>query len=551
KIVNVALGEVSATSTDAINGSQLNATDQALSTLQDALENGGVIDPGTGQSLAVTYSNATKNIISLGNLGTPVEVMNVATGLAGSDAVNVDQLDGAITTLTNSLSASLRYVKVNATGSDANATGPNAVAIGSTATASITGAVAIGTGARALGANSVAIGINSLAAGANTVSVGNIGSERKIINVDDGDYSDGSTDAINGGQLFTLLGALNRRMGVLDVTQPLFAIEGVSGDNTASLNGGDANSYTSMAFGVGSFASGIQTVAFGLSNSVLSDNSAAIGVSASTGTDEPYSAAIGSNVSTTGSNAVAIGSQTQANADYAVAIGTNNAYAIGTGTVAIGNSARANKLTDNSIAIGSSASVAANVTDAVALGNLASVSAGAIGGVALGQGAVANRGNAVSLGNPRATPNFPDPISRQIINVAAGTEGTDAVIINQLQGVAQPLGIPINIDGSIGEPTYTIDDTGYHTIAEALDALAGLSGSDPNAVSYDEDSDKDTVTLGGTNGTLLQNVTAGSVADDSMDAINGSQLFDTALSIATTLGGNATVNADGTVSEPV
>ncbi|RDS78780.1 hypothetical protein DWU98_21175, partial [Dyella monticola] len=215
KIVNVALGEVSATSTDAINGSQLNATDQALSNLQDALENGGVIDPGTGQSLAVTYSNATKNIISLGNLGTPVEVMNVATGLAPNDAVNVDQLNGAITTLTNSLSASLRYVKVNATGADANATGANAVAIGSAASATIAGAVAIGTGARASGTNSVAIGINSAATGANTVSVGSIGNERKIVNVDDGDISDGSTDAINGGQLFNALGTFQAAVAAI------------------------------------------------------------------------------------------------------------------------------------------------------------------------------------------------------------------------------------------------------------------------------------------------------------------------------------------------
>ncbi|HTV86652.1 MAG TPA: hypothetical protein VME63_14725 [Dyella sp.] len=547
RIIFVSPGNIAETSTDAINGGQLYDTNLQLSTLQDTLTDGGVIDPATGLSLAVTYSNSTKNIIVLGNPGAPVEVTNVATGLVDSDAVNVAQLNTAISNLTDQLSGAIKYVKVNSTGSQANATGVDSVAIGSAASATAQTSVAIGTGARASGINSVAIGVNSTTTQASTVSVGGIGSERKIINVDDGDISDGSTDAINGGQLFNALGALNTRMGVFDVTAPLFAIEGVQGDNTASLNGGDASSFTSMVFGVGSFASGVQTAAFGLTNVAASDYSAAIGVFAQTGAGQPYSAAIGTYASTTGTNAVAIGSQVQANADNAVAIGTNNALAIGTGTVALGNGARVNARTDNSIAIGTAATIATNVTDAIALGHSASVSTGAVGGIALGQGSVANRNNALSLGSAGGA-----PITRQIVNVSAGTQATDVVNVSQLAPVVTALGggAAIGSDGSIQAPAYEIDGTPYSDVGSALTALADMTGSDPNAVSYD-DTAKDTVTLDGTNGTLLTNLQDDSVAADSKDAINGSQLFDTALSVATSLGGGATVNPDGTVSEPV
>ncbi|WP_241158668.1 YadA-like family protein [Neisseria yangbaofengii] len=48
----------------------------------------------------------------------------------------------------------------------------------------------------------------------------------------------------------------------------------------------------------------------------------------------------------------------------------------------------------------------------------------------------------------------------------------------------------------------------------------------------------------------ITNVAAGKIAADSKDAVNGSQLYGTANSIANHLGGGSTVNADGTVSAP-
>jgi len=557
KLVNLAAGDIGAYSTQAINGAQLYATDQAVSELSDTLKNSGLIDPGSGASLAVTYSNASKAIIALGNLGAPVEIMNVADGLATSDAANVGQVTSAVNALRTEVNNNLKYVKVNATGTQAVAAGTNAVAIGSNASTSSPGAVAIGTGADASGARSVALGYNASAEEDDTVSVGYPGGERRITNVADGVIGAGSTDAINGGQLFGALGALTARAGIRDVTAPNYAVEGVEGDNTASLNGNDPEAYTAMAFGVKSLASGANTAAFGLNNTAGFDNSVAMGVNSGTGADQPYSVAVGSKATTRGTRAVAMGANVDANADFAVAVGTNTTQALGVSSIAVGDGAKdrgvsgiaigktasvANGAT-SCIAVGTSTSVAANLSDAIALGTSASVTAGASGGVALGQGAVANRGTAVSLGSVAAG-------TRQIINLSAGTQATDAVNVTQLQGVTTALGggASVGADGSVVPPTYTVDGTPYPDVGAAINAVANLT--DANAVSYD-DTAKDIITLGGILGTRLTNVSAGNVDDSSMDAINGSQLFGTAQSVATILGGGAAVDADGIVTPPV
>ncbi len=78
----------------------------------------------------------------------------------------------------------------------------------------------------------------------------------------------------------------------------------------------------------------------------------------------------------------------------------------------------------NVISFGHQNTISAN--NAVAIGNGAGVSVE--GGVALGAGSVADRANAVSVGSTGA--------NRQIINVAAGTEDTDAVNVSQLKKVS-------------------------------------------------------------------------------------------------------------------
>jgi trimeric autotransporter adhesin len=79
-----------------------------------------------------------------------------------------------------------QYMSTNTTNGPASATGSNSIAAGGGATASGASSTAIGDKAAASGNNSVAIGANSVADQDNTVSVGSAGNERRITNVADG-----------------------------------------------------------------------------------------------------------------------------------------------------------------------------------------------------------------------------------------------------------------------------------------------------------------------------------------------------------------------------
>ncbi len=92
KLTNVKAAELSATSTDAVNGSQLFATNESLGDLKDALKDGGVIDETTGESLAVVYDSTSKDKVTLAGGKTGTTLSNVKAGTADLDAVNVSQL---------------------------------------------------------------------------------------------------------------------------------------------------------------------------------------------------------------------------------------------------------------------------------------------------------------------------------------------------------------------------------------------------------------------------------------------------------------------------
>ncbi|WP_341771893.1 YadA-like family protein [Burkholderia ambifaria] len=588
KLTNVKAAELSATSMDAVNGSQLFATNESLGNLKDALTDGGVIDEKTGESLAVVYDSTSKDKVTLagGKTGTtlsnvkagtadldavnvsqlkssglidedgksiaavtydrntdgtpnynsvtlgggkstgPVTLSNVAQGKAGTDAVNVDQLNNLEDSLVNG-AIKLKYIKVNSEGREAIARGPESVAIGANAWATRPQAMALGSGSRANGVNSVAIGYNSVADDDNTVAVGNVGEERRVVHlaagVDD-------TDAVNMRQLTDAMHSANTKLDakmtrmVRDVeSKPgsFVAIDGLGADgsmtNIASMNGRNPNMGTAAAIGVGSGASGINSIAVGLQAVSNSDHSVAIGSIAQTGVDQPYAVAMGSMVTTNGAGALAIGSRAKANADNAVAVGNNGVVAVGKSSIAIGDKAMTNAGTVNSIAIGTNANVQQNVADAIALG--ANSQALSSNSVALGANSIANRANALSIGKAGA--------ERQIVNVAKGTQDTDAVSLAQLKGLADVVGGGTGFDknGDVTAPTYTIDGKEYHNVNDALQAAAksggdGSSGTDPNAVAYDGEL-KDKVTLAGQNGTTLSNVAAGK-ADT--DAVNVSQL---------------------------
>ena len=98
-IANVKAGELSATSTEAVNGSQLYETNQNLASLD---------------GLAVKYDDETKKSISLGDGTDNVTIKNVADGVNPNDAVNKGQLDkGLEDTLASANAKSKWSLKVN------------------------------------------------------------------------------------------------------------------------------------------------------------------------------------------------------------------------------------------------------------------------------------------------------------------------------------------------------------------------------------------------------------------------------------------------------
>ncbi|MCR4531136.1 trimeric autotransporter adhesin Ata [Acinetobacter venetianus] len=82
-----------------------------------------------------------------------------------------------------------------------------------------------------------------------------------------------------------------------------------------------------------------------------------------------------------------------------------------------------------------------------------------------------------------------------------------------------------------------------------LDQLAAKQkDSDDSAVKYNDPKSKDKVTLQGKDGTTLDNVKDGHISADSKEAVNGGQIHNIADSIKNSIGGNTTVNPDGSIT---
>ncbi|MBB3261555.1 autotransporter adhesin [Paraburkholderia bannensis] len=175
----------------AIGGQTFNNAGAALSNLdgRTAANSDAIKSLQASAADAVSYDSSAHDSVTLGGAGasSPVALHNVAAGTADTDAVNVGQMNDAISAISQeAASASNPFVAANgdrateaavASGAHATAVGPNAVASG---------------------ANSVALGANSVADRDNTVSVGSAGNERQITNVAAGTAG---TDAVNVDQL--------------------------------------------------------------------------------------------------------------------------------------------------------------------------------------------------------------------------------------------------------------------------------------------------------------------------------------------------------------
>ena len=153
----------------------------------------------------------------------------------------------------------------------------------------------------------------------------------------------------------------------------------------------------------------------------------------------------------------------------------------------------------------------------------------------------------------------------KITNLLAGTvssDSTDAINGSQLYGLADSFtsylggGADISDAGVLTGPTYTIGGTDYNNVGEALAAInTSFSTSLGDALLWDATAKGGDGAFSAGRGkdnmaSIITNVADGAISSTSSDAINGSQLYTTNKYIADALGGDAEVNADGTITAP-
>ncbi|MCP8472834.1 YadA-like family protein [Pseudomonas sp. ZM24] len=365
KIVNVAPGEISADSTDAVNGSQLYEVTTQINNI-------------TLGNIKYFHANSQKP----DSVASGTDSIAVGPAAQASGASSLAMGDGANASAANASAigsnASASGEAATAVGNGASASGSSAVAMGDGASASGERSSAIGAGSSATSDNSVALGADSVADRDNSVSVGSAGNERQITNVKAGEAD---TDAVNVSQLREQGDTINTNITNVDNR-----IKQASTDITHLQNGTD-----------GMFQ-----------------------VNNTSNLPKPRP---------TGIDAVAGGAGAVASGDNSAAIGTR-AHASGHNATALGNGANAQGANS----------------------------------VALGANSVADRANSVSVGSAGN--------ERQITNVAAGTQPTDAVNVSQLQ---QSI-------GDISNQYYDYADSRYNALRHDLkkqdDILsAGIAGA--------------------------------------------------------------------------
>ncbi len=382
-------------------------SDRATVPASGTIRNGSASIPfnTTDQTLlgAVSVGDATSK--------TYRQITNVADGTGQQDAVTVRQLAGALqsfaatttkyfhanSTAVDSLAVGAESVAVGPTtvvngdngvgignGAIVDATAPGGVAIGQAASAAQADAMALGSGATATGAQSVAQGANAVAASVGSVALGS------------GAHAT-ATDALafGAGASATLANSIALGSGSLTTVgaQTNYIAYGLSSPQSSA---GEVNIGNRQITGLAAGKSGTDAVNVSQLDSVanqlttlITQRTSNLGGSYTTnptGTNVPPGST-GPNSSAGGSGAVASGS---------------NSTAVGNGSLASGNGSTA-------IGVGSTAT-----------GN---------GSTAIGTGSNdGGRSNVVAVGSAES--------ARQVVNVAAGTQGTDAVNVNQLNAVS-------------------------------------------------------------------------------------------------------------------
>ncbi|MGG8304544.1 YadA-like family protein [Escherichia coli] len=502
-ITDVADGTISASSKDAVNGSQLKATND------DVEANTANIATNTS-NIATNTANIATNTTNITNLTDSVGDLQADALLWNETKKAFSAAHGQDTTskITNVKDADLTADSTDAVNGSQLKTTNDAVATNTTNIANNTSNIATNTTnisnltetVTNLGEDALKWdkdnGVFTAAHGTETTS--------KITNVKDGDLTTGSTDAVNGSQLKTTNDAVatNTTNIATNTTNISNLTETVTNLGEDALKWDKDNGVFTAAHG-NNTASKITNI---LDGTVTATSSDAINGS------QLYD--LSSNIATY------FGGNASVNTDGVFTgptykIGETNYYNVGDALAAI------------------------NSSFSTSLGD------------ALLWDATAGKFSAKHGTNGDAS------VITDVADGEISDSSSDAVNGSQLHGVSSYVvdalggGAEVNADGTITAPTYTIANADYDNVGDALNAIdttlddallwdadAGENGAFSAAHGKDKTA------------SVITNVANGAISAASSDAINGSQLYTTNKYIADALGGDAEVNADGTITAP-
>ncbi|WP_425591952.1 YadA-like family protein [Halomonas alimentaria] len=345
--------------------------------------------------------------------------------------------------------------------------GAGAIAVGRDSVAGANSAVALGDAAQATAGNATAVGAGAAASGDGSIALG------------DADATGSNAFAAGTGAYAGSPGGIALGTGA-----------GVGTDGSVA---GDKTHHIAIGTEAGRNVVGNQTTAIGYSagSDITGDHNVAVGSHAGQNLQGDFNVAIGHEANRDAGvveRATAVGGQTQAgrngvsvgygatSEDSGVALGANtSADNLG---VALGRNATAE---GGSVALGSGS--AARSTDAAGTGYLT--------------GSDFTDGTVVSVGN---TNQSGVRTTRRIVNVADGSQDYDAVNVGQLKGAQQSVAnlvggnVTLGANGSFEGYVVELQDSSgtshqYATVAEAINAVSsgGINVLPGDAVIYNPD----------------------------------------------------------------
>ena len=473
QIKNVAAGQISSSSTDAVNGSQLYEAVRAV-TVGANPDVYMHVNDGTG-----TQGN--------GNITTNIGKANEKAGAQGqySIAVGVNAL------------ADLSNTDAIAMGHNANVSGDYSIAIGSNAKTKYIDTIAIGKDAKATGNHAVALGGETESKGWHSVSVGYRAKSEGDGSISIGELASsditsptstviGVASSVTNSGNSVILGYQSTIKGSVSTSANSLVVGNnsqINDSNSAIAIGGGANISNSMSgvsLGIGTnIDNSSQGIAIG-SGSSVKNSFGGISIGTSSAVSALYAIAIGPGAQASGEKSISIGTFNEVKGNKSSAIGDPSYIdTTATGTHVQGN--------DNGTATNP---IKASESTFMGNTNLAGT-AGTTGIHVVGNSNSVDSSNVMVMGN----------------NVTVGTGLDGAVVLGHASSADQ---YAAAADSTINGVTF--EAAGY----------AGNTGLNKGSI----------VSVGATGAERqIKNVAAGAVTATSTDAVNGSQLYKTAETI--------------------